>query len=65
MGQLPFWYDLRLSPATVLYACALTLLGAAIAGGLPGSRSRAASGRACGPARPAAAACGSAACGRR
>jgi predicted permease len=36
MGQIPFWYDLRLSPATVLYACALTLLGAAIAGGLPG-----------------------------
>ncbi len=36
MGQIPFWLDLRLSPATVLYACALTLLGAAIAGGLPG-----------------------------
>ena len=36
LGQLPFWYDLRLSPATVLYACALTVLGAAIAGGLPG-----------------------------
>jgi putative ABC transport system permease protein len=36
MGQIPFWYDLRLSPATVLYACALTLLGAAIVGGLPG-----------------------------
>jgi putative ABC transport system permease protein len=36
LGQIPFWYDPRLSPATVLYACALTLLGAAIAGGLPG-----------------------------
>ena len=36
MGKIPFWYDPRLSPATVLYACALTLLGAAIAGGLPG-----------------------------
>jgi predicted permease len=36
LGQLPFWYDLRLSPTTVLYACGLTLLGAAIAGVLPG-----------------------------
>ncbi|HEU5049144.1 MAG TPA: ABC transporter permease [Gemmatimonadales bacterium] len=36
MGRIPFWLDLRLSPTTVLYACALTLLGAAIAGGLPG-----------------------------
>jgi predicted permease len=36
IAQLPFWVDPRLSPATVLYACALTLLGAAIAGGLPG-----------------------------
>jgi predicted permease len=36
LGRLPFWYDLRLSPATVLYAGALTLLGAAIAGVLPG-----------------------------
>jgi predicted permease len=36
MGRVPFWYDPRLSPATVLYACALTLLGAAIAGALPG-----------------------------
>ena len=34
--QIPFWIDPRLSPATVLYACALTLLAAAIAGGLPG-----------------------------
>ena len=36
LGKIPFWFDPRLSPATVLYACALTLLGAAIAGGLPG-----------------------------
>jgi predicted permease len=36
MGRIPFWIDPHLSPATVLYACALTLLGAAIAGGLPG-----------------------------
>lgn len=36
IGQVPFWYDPSLSPATALYACALTLLGAAIAGGLPG-----------------------------
>jgi putative ABC transport system permease protein len=36
MGQVPFWLDLRLSPATVLYACALTVLGAGIAGVLPG-----------------------------
>jgi len=34
--QIPFWYDPRLSPATVLYAAVLTLLGAAIAGALPG-----------------------------
>ena len=32
MGQLPFWYDLRLSPATVLFAIGLTVLGSAIAG---------------------------------
>ncbi len=36
LEQLPFWFDLRLSPVTVLYASALTVLGAAIAGGLPG-----------------------------
>lgn len=35
LGRLPFWYDVRLSPATVLYAGVLTLLGAAIAGVLP------------------------------
>jgi putative ABC transport system permease protein len=36
MGAIPFWFDPRLSPATVLYACVLTVLGAAIAGALPG-----------------------------
>jgi putative ABC transport system permease protein len=36
LSQVPFWYDPRLSPLTVLYACALTVIGAAIAGGLPG-----------------------------
>jgi len=36
LGEIPFWYDPRLSPATVLYACALTLLGALIAGVVPG-----------------------------
>jgi putative ABC transport system permease protein len=36
LGSVPFWLDPRLSPATVLYAGALTVIGAAIAGGLPG-----------------------------
>jgi predicted permease len=35
MGPLPFWFDVSLSPAAVLYACTLTLLGAAIAGMVP------------------------------
>ncbi|MEO5897797.1 MAG: ABC transporter permease [Vicinamibacterales bacterium] len=35
LGRLPFWYDLRLSPATVLFALGLTLLGSAIAGVMP------------------------------
>jgi predicted permease len=35
MGRLPFWFDVRLSPATVAYAAGLTLLGSAIAGVLP------------------------------
>src|SRR5690606_15823294 len=30
MGEIPFWLHPRLSPSTVLYAFALTLLGAAI-----------------------------------
>ena len=35
LGRLPFWFDLRLSPATVLFAIGLTLLGSAIAGVMP------------------------------
>ena len=35
LGRLPFWYDLGLSPATVLFAIGLTLLGSVIAGVLP------------------------------
>jgi predicted permease len=35
MGRLPFWIDVRLSPATVLYAAGLTVLAAVIAGVIP------------------------------
>jgi putative ABC transport system permease protein len=35
MGEIPFWYDLGLSPETVVYALAITALGAVIAGVLP------------------------------
>lgn len=35
-GQLPFWFDLRLSPGTVVFAIGLTVLGSAVAGILPG-----------------------------
>ena len=35
-GSVPFWIDPHLSPATVLYACALTLVAAAITGAMPG-----------------------------
>ena len=35
MGRLPFWYDLRVSPGTVLFALGLTVLGSAIAGVMP------------------------------
>lgn len=35
LGPLPFWYDINLSPTAVLYACALTVLGAVIAGMVP------------------------------
>jgi putative ABC transport system permease protein len=40
MRQVPFWYDPRLSPATVLYARGLPVLSAAIAGALPGLKVR-------------------------
>src|SRR5690606_17801175 len=36
--RLPFWFHADLSPWTVLYAVVLTVLGAAIAGVLPGLR---------------------------
>ena len=35
LGRLPFWFDLRVSPGTVLFALGLTVLGSAIAGVLP------------------------------
>ena len=35
LGRLPFWFDLRVSPATVLFALGLTVLGSAIAGVMP------------------------------
>jgi putative ABC transport system permease protein len=35
LGRLPFWYDLRLSPETVLFALGLTVFGSAIAGVVP------------------------------
>src|SRR5687768_1967810 len=38
VGQLDFWRDWRLSPATAFYAVALTLLGALIVGVVPALR---------------------------
>ena len=35
LGRLPFWYDVSLSPETVLFALGLTVLGSAIAGVMP------------------------------
>ena len=35
LGRLPFWYQLGLSPATLVFAIGLTLLGSAITGVLP------------------------------
>ena len=40
-GRLPFWYDSRLSPADGALRVRLTLLGAAIAGVLPGAQGHA------------------------
>ena len=37
-GRLPFWYDFDLSPLTILWALGLALLGAGIAGVLPGRK---------------------------
>lgn len=35
LGRLPFWYDVSLSPTTVLFAIGLTVLGSGIAGVMP------------------------------
>lgn len=35
LGRLPFWFDVRLSPITVLVTAALTVLAACVAGLLP------------------------------
>lgn len=35
IGRLPFWYDVSISPGTVLFALGLTVLGSAIAGIVP------------------------------
>lgn len=35
IGRMPFWFDTDLSPLTILYAIALTFVGALIAGVLP------------------------------
>ena len=35
LGRLPFWFDLRLTPATILFALAFTVIGAAFAGVMP------------------------------
>jgi putative ABC transport system permease protein len=35
IGRLPFWFDLRVSPGTVLYALGLTVLASAVAGVMP------------------------------
>lgn len=35
LGRLPFWYDVNLTPATVLFALGLAVLGSAIGGVMP------------------------------
>jgi len=35
LGRVPFWYDPKLSPATVMYAVGLTVVAAVIAGIMP------------------------------
>ena len=34
-GRLPFWYDFNLSPTTIIYALALAVIGAVVAGVMP------------------------------
>jgi predicted permease len=38
IGLLPFWYDFDLSPKTIIYALALALIGAVVAGVMPGRK---------------------------
>src|SRR5690606_31026174 len=38
MGRLPFWYDFGLSPTTIIAALALAVLGAVVAGVMPGRK---------------------------
>jgi ABC-type antimicrobial peptide transport system permease subunit len=64
-GPLPFWFDVRVTPTTVLYAGALTLLGAAIAGVVPARKITRGLGARLKRGRRAAAGCASAAFGRR
>ena len=35
LGRLPFWYDLRVTARTVMFAIALTVIGSAVAGVMP------------------------------
>lgn len=35
LGRLPFWFDLTLSPRSVIAAIGLTVAGAAVAGVMP------------------------------
>ena len=37
-GRMPFWFDGRLSPSSIIYAVALTLLAAVVTGALPALR---------------------------
>jgi hypothetical protein len=65
-ARLPFWFHSTLSPASVIYAVALTLLAAAIAGVVPALKMTGGGWRAaCGRPGPGAADRASAACGRR
>jgi predicted permease len=35
VGRLPFWYDFNLSPTTIIFALALAVIGAVVAGVMP------------------------------
>ena len=64
LGRLPFWYDVSLSPATVLFALGLTVLGSAIAGVMPALKVTRGMGSRLKQATAGAADCSSAASGR-